>query len=180
MKQDVINLFNSYPNYAFLLSIGINVLIAVLGVLPSVFLTAANILFFGFWNGTFISFAGESVGAVIAFWLYRVGFKKSVGSKTNNYPAVAKLLEAEGKDAFIAIISLRLIPFIPSGIITFTAAMGRVSLPVFFIASSLGKIPALLIEAYAAYQVTEFNWQGKLILLLVAVYLLYLVYKKKK
>jgi uncharacterized membrane protein YdjX (TVP38/TMEM64 family) len=50
----------------------------------------------------------------------------------------------------------------------------------FFIASSLGKIPALLIEAYAAYEVTAFNWQGKIILLLVGIYLLYMVLKKKK
>lgn len=180
MKQSVVDLFNSYPQYAFMFSISINVLIAVLGVMPSVFLTAANILFFGFWNGTFISIAGESIGAVIAFWLYRAGFKKNVEAATNKYPAVAKLLNAQGKDAFIAIVSLRLIPFIPSGIITFTAAIGRVSMLTFFIASSLGKIPALLIEAYAAYQVTEFNLQGKLILLLVGIYLLYVVFKKKK
>ncbi|MCW3114681.1 MAG: hypothetical protein JWR18_3077 [Segetibacter sp.] len=180
MKQDVINLFNTYPQYAFLFSIAINVLIAVLGVVPSVFLTAANILFFGFWNGTFISFAGESIGALIAFWLYRLGFKKKIQSKTNKYPAVEKLLQAEGKTAFISIVSLRLIPFIPSGIITFTAAIGRVDIVTFFIASSLGKIPALLIEAYAAYQVTAFNWQGKVILMLVGIYLLYLVLKKKK
>ena len=132
MKQDVIDLFNSYPQYAFLFSIGINVLIAVLGVLPSVFLTAANILFFGFWNGTAISFAGESIGALIAFCLYRAGFKKSVRNKAQNYPAVEKLLQAEGRDAFIAVISLRLIPFIPSGIITFAAAIGRVGLLTFF------------------------------------------------
>ncbi len=50
----------------------------------------------------------------------------------------------------------------------------------FFIASSVGKMPALLIEAYAAYQVTAFGWQGKVILFVVAVYLLYLVFKKKK
>ncbi|MCW3080507.1 VTT domain-containing protein [Segetibacter sp.] len=180
MKQDVINLFNNYPQYAFLISIGVSILIAVLGVVPSVFLTAANILFFGFWNGTLISFAGESIGAAIAFWLYRVGFKKRVQNKGEKFSAVKKLLHAEGREAFIAIISLRLIPFIPSGIITFTSAIGKVSMITFFIASSLGKIPALLIEAYAAYQVTAFKWQGKLILLLVGVYLLYLVFKKKK
>lgn len=180
MKQDVINLFNNYPQYAFLFSIGISILIAVLGVVPSVFLTAANILFFGFWKGTLISFAGESIGAAIAFWLYRAGFKKSVQNKGEKFPAVKKLLQAEGREAFLAIISLRLIPFIPSGIITFTSAIGKVNMITFFIASSLGKVPALLIEAYAAYQVTEFKWQGKLILLLAGIYLLYLVFRKKK
>jgi uncharacterized membrane protein YdjX (TVP38/TMEM64 family) len=179
VKQDVINLFNAYPQYAFLCSIGLSVLIAVIGVLPSVFLTAANILFFGFWQGTLISFAGEAIGAVIAFFLYRAGFKKSVETKIQRYAAVRKLLQAEGKEAFLAIVSLRLIPFVPSGVITFAAAVGKVSILIFFIASSVGKIPALLIEAYAAYQVTAFNWQGKLILLLVGIYLLYLVFKKR-
>ncbi len=173
VKQDVLEIFNNYPQYAFLLSISINVLIAVLGVVPSVFLTAANVLFFGFWQGTIISFAGEAIGAFIAFTLYRFGFKKRIQNREQNYPAVKKLLNARGKEAFYAIISLRLIPFIPSGIITFTAAVGRVNSLTFFIASSLGKIPALLIESYVAYQVTNFGWQGKIILLLVGIYLLY-------
>ncbi|MDB5193362.1 MAG: rane protein [Segetibacter sp.] len=180
MKQDVIQLFSTYPQYAFLLSIGLNVFIAILGVVPSVFLTAANVLFFGFWPGTLISFVGESFGAFVSFLLYRFGFKKNIKNKLQKYPRVQKLLQAQGKDAFYLIVSLRLIPFIPSGIITFTAAVGRVSLLTFFLASSVGKIPALLIEAYAAYQVTHFGWQGKVILLLAGIYILYYVIKKRK
>jgi uncharacterized membrane protein YdjX (TVP38/TMEM64 family) len=180
VKQDVIQLFNHYPHYAFLLSLGINILIAILGIIPSVFLTAANVLFFGFWQGTFISFAGESIGAVVAFLLYRYGFKKGVQNKVEKFASVNKLLQAEGKDAFWAILSLRLIPFIPSGLITFTAAVGRVTIITFLIASSIGKIPALLMEAYAAYQVTAFSWQGKIILLLVGLYLMYKLYSKWK
>lgn len=180
MKQDVIQLFYAYPEYAILLSVVINVVIAIVGVVPSVFLTAANVLFFGFWPGTLISFAGEAIGALVSFVLYRAGFKKKVTGSFQKYPAVGKLLQAEGANAFMAIVSLRLLPFVPSGIVTFAAAVGNVSLAVFVVASSLGKIPALLIEAYAAYQVTEFGWQGKLILLAAGVYLLFLVYKKLK
>jgi len=33
-------------------------------------------------------------------------------------------------------------------------------------------------EAYAAYEVTAFGWQGKLILLVVAVYILYVAVKQ--
>jgi uncharacterized membrane protein YdjX (TVP38/TMEM64 family) len=180
VKDNILQLFTTYPQYAFAVSIFINVIIAVLGLVPSVFLTAANVLFFGFWQGTFISFAGECIGGFIAFLLYRFGFKKNVQNKVQKYTTVNRLLELQGKDAFYAIISLRLIPFIPSGIITFAAAIGRVSLLTFFIASSLGKIPALLIEAYAAFEVTKFNWQGKVILLIVGVYFLYQLVKKLK
>jgi uncharacterized membrane protein YdjX (TVP38/TMEM64 family) len=180
VKEEVIQLFSNNPQYALLTSIALNILIAVLGVVPSVFLTAANVLFFGFWQGTLISFAGESIGAFIAFLLYRTGFKKRLQHTADKYQKLKTLLEAEGKEAFKAIVSLRLIPFIPSGLITFTAAIGRVKPSTFFVASSLGKIPALLIEAYAAYQVVEFGWQGKVILLLVGVYLLYVVVRKWK
>lgn len=180
MKEDVLHLFNAYPDYAFFVSVCISVIIAVLGVVPSVFLTAANVLFFGFWKGTLISFLGEAVGAVIAFILYRIGFKKSIQGSLEKYAGVKKLLHSQGRDAFYAIISLRLIPFVPSGLITFAAAIGKVDPLTFFISSSLGKFPALLIEAYAAYQVTQFNWQGKMILLVVGVYLLYRITRKKK
>ena len=180
LKQDVLQLFSTYPQYAVLISLLISIIIAVAGVLPSVFLTAANILFFGFWQGTLISFAGEAIGALIAFILYRKGFKKSLDINFKKYPKVQQLLHAEGRQAFFAIVSLRLIPFVPSGIITFAAAVGRVGLTVFFIASSIGKLPALLMEAYAAYEVTSFTWQGKLILLAVGIYLLYLIFGRKK
>ena len=178
MKENVIALFNTYPQYAVFLSIALNIAIAILGFIPSVFLTVANVLFFGFWQGTAISFAGESLGAFIAFLLYRLGFKQRVQNTAAKYPKLKTLLDAEGKEAFKAIVSLRLIPFIPSGIITFTAAIGRVNSTTFFIASSAGKIPAILIEAYAAYQVVGFGWQGKIILLIVGIYLLYLVIRR--
>jgi uncharacterized membrane protein YdjX (TVP38/TMEM64 family) len=51
---------------------------------------------------------------------------------------------------------------------------------VFLTASSLGKIPALLLEAYSVYQVTRPGWQGKLILALAAALLLFFLLKRKK
>jgi uncharacterized membrane protein YdjX (TVP38/TMEM64 family) len=69
---------------------------------------------------------------------------------------------------------------VPSGLITFAAAVGRISFLVFILASSLGKLPALFIEAYAVNEVTNFGWQGKLILVLAAVVLLYWIISKKK
>ncbi len=180
MQEALLSYFKEYPQLAILISIGISIIIAVLGVLPSVFITAANILFFGFINGTLISFLGEAAGAAIAFLLYRKGFKKITAQRLQKYPALNRLMNAENKKAFSLIFSLRLIPFVPSGLITFAAAVGRVSFVVFLIASSLGKIPALLMEAWSVYEVTKFGWQGKLILFMVAIGLLWWVVKKKK
>lgn len=178
MEQQIIALFRTYEPFAFFISIAINIVISILGVVPSVFLTAANLAVFGFWKGTFLSFVGEAVGAIVSFVLYRKGFHKLSETKWFSYPKVKRLLEAEGVEAFSLILSLRLLPFVPSGLVTFVAAIGHTSLLIFIIASSLGKLPALLLEAYSVYQVMNWTWQGKVISTLLSVFLFIFTWKK--
>ena len=173
MKDIVLQFFEHYPQMAIVTSLLLSIAVAVLGLLPSVFITAANILYFGFWEGSLISFIGETLGAAIAFFLYRKGFKISMQEKLRPYPTVQKLVASEGSKAFWLVVSLRLIPFIPSGLVTFAAAIGNISAIIFISASSLGKIPALLMEAYSVYQVTKFGWQGKAILIITASLILF-------
>lgn len=180
MINSLLQLFREYQDIAIIISICVSIIIAVIGFLPSVFVTAANILFFGFWNGTLISFLGESIGAGVAFLLYRKGFKKAAAKQLDKYPKIKKLINAQSKEAFYLIFTLRLFPFVPSGLITFAAAIGKVTFIVFLIASSLGKIPALLIEAWSVYEVAQFEWPGKLILIIVALALLFWIIKKRK
>ena len=180
MVNSLLQLFKEHQDLALIISICASIVIALLGVVPSVFITAANILFFGFWNGLFISFLGEAVGAGIAFFMYRKGFKKRVEKNLDKYPKIKKSINAPDKEAFYLILSMRLMPFVPSGLITFAAAVGKVSLLNFIIASSVGKIPALLIEGYSVYEITQFGWQGKIILAVIAVALVYWVIKKMK
>ena len=170
--DQLVLLFERYPHLAIVLSLLVSILVAVIGLIPSVFVTTANIIFFGFWPGTLISFAGEVIGSVVAFYLYRRGFKKIALQKIHKYKRVAPLLNATGKKAFSLIFILRLLPFVPSGIVTFVAAIGKVSAPVFLLASSLGKIPSLLLEAYSVNQVILLTWQGKLFITLGLIILL--------
>ena len=178
MKEALLQLFEDHRQLALLISLGISIIVALLGLVPSFFVTAANIIFFGFWNGLLISFAGEALGAVLAFLLYRKGFKKAAQNRMQKYPRLQKLLTAGNREAFMLVLSLRLLPFVPSGLVTFAAAIGKISFSVFIVASSLGKIPALLLEGYAAYEVTRFQWQGKLILALLALALIFFTIRR--
>lgn len=180
MELDLIALFNNYREYAIFISIILNIVIAVLGVIPSFFVTGANIIFFGFWEGILISLIGETFGAIIAFTLYRKGFKRIVADSITKYQKLVSLTELEGKKAFLAVLSLRLMPFMPSGLITFAAAVGKISVLVFTAASSLGKIPALFIEGFSVYQFISISWEGKLLLVIIALIILWLNFKKSK
>lgn len=178
MKEALLDFFQQHPELAVAASLLISIVIAVLGLVPSFFVTAANLLFFGFWKGILVSFIGEAVGAIVAFYLYRKGFKKEATHQLEKYKRIKALLEAENRQAFWLIFSLRLIPFVPSGLVTFAAAIGRVTALMFLFSSSLGKLPALLLEGYAVFQVTEFGWQGKMLLTITAVVLLFFVFRQ--
>jgi len=181
METEIISLFQANKEYAILLSIIINILIAVSGVIPSVFITAANIIFFGFWQGVLISYIGESIGAVIAFILYRKGTKGISDTILQKYPKFSYLLKIKGWRAFYTILGFRLMPYVPSGVVTMLAAIGKVSLFVYAISSTIGKFPALMLEGYSVYQVTNFTWQGKLLLLALGIFtILRWWYKDKK
>ncbi len=179
MEEQILFYFEKYASFAILISLLINIFISLAGVIPSVFLTATNIIFFGFWYGLVISFVGEALGAIVSFYVYRQGFRKLPKTiSMERIPKVKRLLEVEGKKAFLLILSLRLLPFIPSGLINIFSAMGKVSLILFSLASSLGKIPALIIEGYSVLQITEFTWQGKIILTGISIYLLLYLLRK--
>lgn len=180
MINSLLHFFEQYPQLAAASSICISIIVAVAGILPSVFVTAANILFFGFWEGTLVSFIGEAAGAAIAFLLYRKGFRKKVQAGAGRYPKVKRLMEATGTEAFYLVFSLRLLPFVPSGLVTFAAAVGKIKSGLFIAASSLGKIPALLIEAYSVYEVTQFTWLGKWILLLTGAGIFYVLLRRRR
>ena len=58
--------------FAVPISLLVSVIISLFGVLPSAFVTAANLLYFGFWQGLMLSFLGEALGAGVAFYVYRL------------------------------------------------------------------------------------------------------------
>ncbi|MGY3716948.1 TVP38/TMEM64 family protein [Sutcliffiella cohnii] len=153
--------------FATLFSILLNILVSVAGIIPSFFVTAANITVFGLYQGLIISYLGESLGAIISFYLYRKGIQqfKPRWLRVNKHKRIIQLQQTKGLDAFYLILLLRLLPFFPSGLVNFAAALSKTSLLTFGIASSIGKIPAIVIEAYSVYFVLESSVRTQLILI---------------
>lgn len=143
-------LLSSHRLLAIPISLLIEIAIAVIGVLPSFFITAANVAVFGIWWGTALSITGESLGAVVAFLLYRRGLDRLVGGggrfAASLESRMNRLSEAPEGRAFLLVLAFRLLPYFPSGAVTLGAAGGRMRAWNFTLASTLGKIPALVVE----------------------------------
>ncbi len=82
MAETIQNFLTEYYSIAIPLSILINIIISLLGVIPSIFLTAINIQLFGVTNGTIISIAGEYFrGYYLVLYLSHGAFKSSLTIK---------------------------------------------------------------------------------------------------
>lgn len=158
-------------------SVMVNSIIAIAGVLPSAFLTALNVQLLGFGPGVAVSIVGEAVGAVISFVLYRKALHRYTSPDGKR---LRRLREAEGVEAWFLVLGLRLLPFVPSGLVTLSAAFSRMPLPSFAIASTIGKVPALLIEALAVATVLRVatGWQLGLVGLLVVFYAVWRLFQR--
>ncbi|CAH0191541.1 TVP38/TMEM64 family inner membrane protein YdjZ [Peribacillus sp. Bi96] len=164
--------------FSIAVSIALNILISVLGFIPSVFITAANITAFGFEQGLIVSYIGEITGAVVSFWLYRKGFQTFKPKFTKNR-WIMSLQKSQGYPAFWMILLLRLLPFIPSGVINLTAALSKTGVMIFFIATSIGKLPALLVEAYSVTQVLQASDDIRTILVILILIIAVFYYFKR-
>lgn len=178
VENNLIQGLSANPALSFLISIILNVIIAVSGVLPSALITTANIVFFGFKAGLIISIIGEAAGAIVSFILYRHGLNKFHIKLENRF--LKKLKNTEGTEAVFLVIILRVLPFIPSGLVTLTAAFSQMRLLSFSIASTVGKIPSLFIEAYSAKQILDLSieWQVGIFLFVTGIYIFYKLRKR--
>ncbi|MGM0750684.1 MAG: TVP38/TMEM64 family protein [Bacillota bacterium] len=177
--QHFVNEFTGLDSWSlFFISIFINVVISILGFLPSVFLTAFNISVFGLLPGIGVSILGESLGAIVSFYLYRKGIKFARIDQILSNKYFFKLKEASGTEWIFLLFFFRMVPFVPSSVVTVAAAFSSISIVAFSVISSVGKIPSLLIEAFVVVNVLDAD-KGTVILLAgsVVIGMIYLGYR---
>ncbi len=142
---------------AILMSIYINAAISVMGVVPSVFLTGANVLVFGLYEGFLVSWTGEVIGATVSFMLYRWGIKSAARIPTDRWKYIKTVNALPGIKQIYFLTILRMAPFVPSGLINLLGSLTAIGLWNFIIATTIGKFPALLLETAFIYNLININ-----------------------
>lgn len=129
------------------------VYMGLFALLPAVFfpvavLALAGGLLFGLWAGSVYTFLGAMVNCTVMFWLARtVGYEKvkamveaKLSEKWQN-----RLAAAAGREGFLLLIILRLIPAVPYNLINYAFGLTQMSYPAYLLASALGIIPGTLV-----------------------------------
>ena len=129
--------------YAVFVSFFIDVVINIVGFLPSIFISTANGLIFGLFWGTMISWLAETLGVMISFWVMRVLFR----SLAKRVIEQSKTLTAlDSYDSWQAVAAARAIPYMPNGLVTFRSHMAG---------SLLGKLPSVALEVIVGHDVVH-------------------------
>ncbi|QPC45665.1 TVP38/TMEM64 family protein [Mangrovibacillus cuniculi] len=160
------------PILVAIISILMNIIVSILGVVPSTFVTLGTVSALGVQASIPILIIGEALGAMASFILYRKGinlFREKQEKPVNN-KFLRIVRDKEGAEAFFAVIILRLLPFVPSGLVALTAAFSKMGFLSFTIATTIGKIPSLFLEVgfvTVLQQLPTYLYVGTLVLLLV-------------
>lgn len=177
----ILDILKNNSDLSIPISLLISIGISLVGILPSVFITGANIIFFGPTNGFLISLLGETIGAYITFTVYRLGFKKKIEKFTDKHRFISKIVKSDGKKAGLLIFQGRIIPFIPSGVITLAASISSVNSVIFTVATLIGKVPSIALESLISYDIINIynNWIRLVITFIGLIFVKFTITKKK-
>lgn len=178
--EDTVDWLKSFGIWAVFISLLLSLIISILGVVPSLFLSAANAVVFGLFPGFLLSLLGETLGAAISFWLYRFGFSKLEGLKLNRWRWLQTFNDSGRKKQAIILLLARLTPLIPSGVITAAASISKMKFLDFILVTFIGKAPSIVLETFIGHDLIRANGNlpRLLISLLLVVILLSLFHKK--
>jgi uncharacterized membrane protein YdjX (TVP38/TMEM64 family) len=143
--------------WAILVSLLLNIVISLLGVVPSLFLSGANAVVFGMVPGFFVSLTGEVAGAGISFWLYRWGVKKITKEHTTKWKWLQHLDSSNRRRKNMILFIARVTPLIPSGVITFAAAASNMLFLEFLVVTLIGKSPSIAMETIIGHDLIFLN-----------------------
>lgn len=155
--EDVAEWLRGFGIWAVLVSVLLNVMIAVPGFIPTLFLSGANAVVFGMLPGFLVSLTGEVIGAGVSFWLYRWGFGKWKRMRIESWVWLKRLNEESHKRQMAILLLARLTPLVPSGVITFAAALSKMSFSGFIIVTLIGKAPSIALETLVGHDLMLIN-----------------------
>lgn len=129
------------------------VYMGLFALLPALFfpvavLALAGGLLFGLWAGSIYTFLGAMINCTVMFFLARtVGYRRvkalvetKLSEKWQN-----RLQAAGGREGFLLLIILRLIPAMPYNLINYAVGLTRMTYPAYLLASAMGIIPGTLV-----------------------------------
>lgn len=169
--EETIAYLKSFGVYAAFMSFFIDVVINIVGFLPSIFISTANGLIFGLFWGVVISWLAETVGVIISFYMMRTLFR---GVAKNIIQKSKTLSRLDAHESWQAMATARAIPYMPNGLVTAVAALSSMTFRDYALGCLVGKLPSTALEVILGHDVLNLEQNSlRLTVIIVAVAVIY-------
>lgn len=169
--EETIAYLKSFGVYAAFMSFFIDVVINIVGFLPSIFISTANGLIFGLFWGVVISWLAETVGVIISFYMMRTLFR---GVAKNIIQKSKTLSRLDAHESWQAMATARAIPYMPNGLVTAVAALSSMTFKDYAMGCLVGKLPSTALEVILGHDVLNLEQNSlRLTVIIVAVAVIY-------
>ncbi|MCL5056431.1 MAG: TVP38/TMEM64 family protein [Actinobacteria bacterium] len=142
-SQEIADWLLSFGAWAVIISIAVMIIQTIATPVPLFIVAGANGYIFGIAWGIVITLVGALLGSTVAFFMARFMARDYFSRRLAKYmPKVEEMSKTSGaRVVFLA----RLVPILPSSIISYAAGLSKVSFRGFFVASVFGKLPEIVI-----------------------------------
>lgn len=161
----------SFGAWTVIVSILVMIVQTLFTPLPLFLVAGANGYIFGVAWGIVITMVGALLGSTVAFYLARFIARDFISKKLGKY--MQKVDEMSGQAGPKVVFLARLVPVIPSSVVSYAAGLSKMGFGSFFIASVLGKLPEIVIYTTLGHSLDRA--QGVLMKVTVALVLLTLL-----
>ncbi|WP_134699074.1 TVP38/TMEM64 family protein [Ammoniphilus sp. YIM 78166] len=164
----IVDWLRSLGLIAVLIGGGLIILQAFLPIFPFIGLVTANVLVFGLVGGFFINWTSSVLASILMFYLARSTGREWAEKKLSRYPKWTRINDFLQANGFKSILTLRLFPIIPPVALNLLSGISKVGARSYVAATSLGKIPAILLQSMIGNDLLSFS-ENKTRILLLAV-----------
>lgn len=138
-----------FPAVFWLLYVGVTQL-----PVPRTVLTVSAGILFGPWRGTLIAITATTVSAVVSLCIVR-GLLRDWIEPRLTHPAVASVNARLEQRGWLAVASLRMIAAVPFSIMNYAAALTRVPVAPFALATLVGSLPGTVVTVFFGDTLTD-------------------------
>ena len=115
---------------------------------PGTPFTIAAGAIFGAFSGAMLSWVGVMLSAALGYWIaHRMGYDATMRWVRNSSRIKGAMVQARD---FPGMLQLRLLPFIPLGVVNFVGGLARTPFLAYLAATAIGSLPSLFLFSYFA------------------------------
>ncbi|QOY34802.1 TVP38/TMEM64 family protein [Anaerobacillus isosaccharinicus] len=175
-QDELLFWFQQTKDSSIFLVMFIATLFALFPIIPFPIIGGIIGAMYGTFLGGFVTWVASTAASLIMFLFIRFVFQNYGLKVIHRYKKLEMITLMFERNAFITILVSRLIPFIPSIVINAYSAVSRVSFISYAVASSLGKIPAMLLFAVLGHSFVSSNQEVLFVIGIYALIILMTIY----